>query len=137
MFTAGKRKYVVIGITVFLILAVTGLLSGVSVQALLIRAVLAALFFVLLTYVFISIIVTQVLSPDELPVELLDELSSEAAVTDTTEQYKGKQVDIVLPAEETLFEPLTPHQIDPQINKIINEDPERIAAMVKKMGLDE
>lgn len=136
---ANLRNYLYIGVFIFIIMTVTGLISEVSLPALLTRAFLAALFFSVLVGVVVAV-GRQFFPPEEhtVPAE---------QPADEGQPLRGTQVDIVLPAEEsivgepakkeTVFEPMAPRQIDPKLNKIINEDPERVASMVKKMGLEQ
>lgn len=137
MLTGGRQKYYYIGIAVFILILITGLLSGVSWQASVIRAILAAVFFSALSRGVVEFLAMQILSAGQAQPDT-GIIADQGTRSGAGEQpAKGRQVDIVLPAEETVFEPLAPQQIDPRLNKVINEDPERIASMVKKMGLEE
>lgn len=129
------RNYLYTGIAVFIIMVITGLLSEVSQTALLTRAILAAILFSVAAWGVVTFIMCPIIAPPEAEPEIQQE---PVIQSDAEEQpVRGTQVDIVLPAEESVFEPMAPQQIDPRLNQIINEDPERIASMVKKMGLEE
>jgi flagellar biosynthesis/type III secretory pathway M-ring protein FliF/YscJ len=113
---------------------ITGWVSGVTPSVLLVRAVFAAVFFAVVTWCVFTFIIKGILVP---PVQnQVTEKQPEAG----DQPVRGAKVDITLPAEEpdiqeTAFKPLAPQQIDPQLNRIIGEDPERVASLVQKMGL--
>lgn len=131
------RNYIYIGIIVFIIMVITGLLAQVSFPALVMRAVLAALFFSVLVLGVITV-GRQFFLPAEQAAENQPDVEEQPV--------RGTQLDIVLPGEDTVvnepdireqsFEPMAPQQIDPKLNNVMNEDPERIASMIKKMGLE-
>ena len=125
-----KHIYFYLGAVVLIMMVITGWLSGVTLKALLIRASLASLFFTLLTWVVVTYIIGGVIAPPEMSGDTQPEESGAQPVI-------GTQLDVILPAEETVFDPFAPSQIDPRLTEVINEDPERIASMVKKMGLEE
>ncbi|MFZ5641383.1 MAG: hypothetical protein ACOY4Q_11955 [Bacillota bacterium] len=134
-------NYIYIGIAVFVIMLITGLVSGVTPAVLLVRAVLAAVLFAAISWCVFTFIIKGILAPPDQT--QAPEEQSEAG----DRPVRGTQFDIVLPAEEpavqepvvqeTAFKPLAPQQIDPQLNRIIGEDPERVASLVQKMGLEQ
>lgn len=116
-------------------MVITGWLSGVSQSALLTRAMLAAVIFSVTAWGIVTYIMRPIIAPPETEPEIQPETEMQPEAEE--QPVRGTQLDIVLPAEESVFEPMAQQQIDPRLNKLINEDPERIASMVKKMGLEE
>jgi hypothetical protein len=123
------QKYCYVGIAVFVLMSLTGWLSGVSISALMIRASLASIFFCVITWGVVSFIAAQFKTDEQLEQDMVPEAEEQPV--------KGTQLDITLPVEEAVFEAMGQQQINPRLNEIIHEDPERIASMVEKMGLEE
>lgn len=144
-----KKAYVVVFMFIFAIELVIGLLSNVSLTASLARAFLDSIFFTGLLWGFIKFIRNYVIH------DVIKEL--ETKEDDQTE----KQIDITVtddnisisdlydnPSDshgqvaatkdnDKEFTSLTSQQIDPQVSKIINDNPERLAQIVRKMGFED
>jgi len=54
----------------------------------------------------------------------------DVTVSETPENHRQ-------PEERPDFVPLAARQIDPNLNNVINSDPEKVADIVRKMGFDE
>ena len=138
MFLANNRGFFPVFIIVFILMAIIGGLAGVSLKASLIRAFLAALFFMVLSWIVVKGVVSYVLQaePDETAEDLPDDVLPESDM--------GKHLDFTVSDsrsessnETTDFSPISAKQIDPNVEKVINSDPVRMAEMVKKMGFEE
>lgn len=147
-----SRLLVIVFLAVLLLIMFVGMLSGVSISASLFRAVLAAVFFTLLTWGFsnvikycgiLDLIVPPVKSEDEIVGANFDFTVSEALETDLLsepESVESQKTKSIITENKTQpdpdFGPLGARQIDPQVEKIINSDPKRMAEIIKKMGFE-
>lgn len=144
MTVGNKRIYAVIFLAVFVMIFTIGVVSEVSLTSALTRAFLAGLFFTLLTW-GIGKIIAQYVFPkagsgtgdfnlngslgsrlDLTVSETIDGIGDEIS----EEEADGN-------AQRNQFTPLTAKQIDPQLNKIINNDPKKMADIVRKMGFED
>lgn len=148
----GNRLLYIVFLAVFLLIMFIGLVSEVSVSATLLRAFPAAVFFTALTWGLLYLVKRYVIS--ELivpPVEIEEEttgtkfdftVSEEidmdiAPGTEPVDQGNNKPTiseNSIRPDQD--FGPLGARQIDPQVEKIINSDPKRMADIIKKMGFE-
>jgi hypothetical protein len=122
---------------------IIGVTSEVSLSVSLTRAVMAAGLFTVLTGVVGKVISVYVFPPE--PVDDLnlenENLGTNLDVTITESPKNTDQPGIapnnVPPVISDEFIPISARQIDPQVNKIINSDPQKVAEIVRKMGFEE
>lgn len=148
-----NRLLSIVFLAVFLLIMFVGLMSGVSVSASLLRGFLAAVFFTSLTcglsnlvtrYVISELIVPPVNIGDENVGTNFDFTVSEALDPDMVSVPGPVEPNNDKPATEGNniqpdqdLSPLGARQIDPQVEKIINSDPKRMAEIIKKMGFED
>ncbi|PKM80866.1 MAG: hypothetical protein CVU89_12045 [Firmicutes bacterium HGW-Firmicutes-14] len=141
--TADSRDvFAVVFIIVFLMILIIGIISGVSLPAGLVRSVLAAVFFTGLLYVTVWLITRYALTGSGKQPEKRRQAAGSRLDVKVTDDYAkvpdieitGNHVTEPVPGD---FNPLTGKQIDPDVERVINNDPERMAQLVKKMGFDE
>lgn len=151
MAVGNTRIYITVFLGVFILMFLIGVSSEVSLSAGFGRAVLAAAVFTALLLLVVQFI-TRYLFRD----------NSDEPVAHNANVTVGRNLDISadqpvsypLPTavpdpvgpDESLseptgfspdFVPLAAKQIDPQVSKIINSDPNKMAEIVRKMGLEE
>lgn len=143
-----KGFYTATFLLILIMMLTIGVNSGVSLSASLTRAIFAGGFFAALTWVIGKIILIYVFPP--LPVvdlmlenETVDNetLGTKLDVT-ATDPLTHSEQQITEPASvepnaSDFFTPMSARQIDPQVNKIINSDPQKVAEIVRKMGFEE
>lgn len=137
-----KRFYAGTFLLIFLMIFIIGVTSEVSLSACLTRAVMAAGLFTVLTWVVGKVILICVFPPEQ--VEGLntenENLGTNLDLT-VTESPDNNQPETppagVPPIASDEFIPISARQIDPQVNKIINSDPRKVAEIVRKMGFEE
>jgi len=133
-----RRAFVLVFIAVFILIFVIGVLSEVSLLSSFLRAVLAAVFFTVLSSGVVRAVSRFVISEQEKQ-ELTD-------INRRSVKQAGENLNITVsdpPADQVSsdngpeFIPLAARQIDPEVDKAINSDPRRMADIIKKMGFDE
>lgn len=149
--SGNRLVLMIIFISVFIIMMFTALSSEVSVLAGLKRALSAALFFTALSFGTYYVIAHYVIDDIKLPAnENIEEDSSVNEITGqmlditVSESTEEELEDISLPTDEDddnqsnqELNPLVTRQIDPNVEKVINNDPRRMAEIIKKMGFNE
>ncbi|MBU7008293.1 hypothetical protein [Phosphitispora fastidiosa] len=127
MFSGNNRVFGLAFIGVFFVILLIGLLSGVTLKAGLGRAFMAGLLFSVLLWALFKVI-----GRYALPIADIADSSS------PQNDYVGGQLDLTVSDSEEPkgFSPITAKQIDPDLERVINDDPERVAEIVKKMGYD-
>ena len=138
-----KSFYAGTFLLIFSMMLIIGISSEVSLSASFTRAVLAAGLFTVLTGVIckvVSVCVFPCEQADDLGVEDED-LGTNVDITITESPDNSNQPEAVftdVPSDNSEeFIPLSARQIDPQVSKIINSDPEKVAEIVRKMGFEE
>ncbi|WP_418790212.1 hypothetical protein [Phosphitispora sp. TUW77] len=126
MFSGYRRVLVLVFGTVFLLIMFIGLLSGVTLKACLGRAFLAGMSFSVLLWVLFRLI-------GKYALPLPDARESLFAQSHDV----GGQLDFTVSDPLDEFSPINAKQIDPDLERVINNDPERMAEIIKKMGNDE
>lgn len=128
---------------IFLMMLIIGIASEVSLSANLTRAVLAAGLFTVLTRVVGKIVSIYVFPPEQVDDSDAENenLGTNLDLTITDSPDNSSQPEAVPtdvpPGTSEEFVPLSARQIDPQVSKIINSDPEKVAEIVRKMGFEE
>ncbi len=123
MFSGNSRVFLLAFAGVFVLILFVGVLSGVSLKAGLGRAFLAGLLFSALLWITCRIITGYVVPQPDAGGDMPPQKDA-----------VGRQLDLTVSDSPGDFSPITPKQIDPDIERIINNDPERMAEIVKKMG---
>lgn len=143
MFFSSKGFYAGAFLLVFLMTFIIGVASEVSLSASFTRAIFAGIFFAVLTWIVGKVISVYVFPPaqiddvnpdnEELGTNIdLTIADSSAGLVQLAGDPAGGEPD-----SAEYFAPLAARQIDPQVNKIINSDPQKVAEIVRKMGFDE
>ena len=129
-----KAIYIISSVIMFLIMTFMGLMAQVSWNVVLLRAFLATLALGGVILV-LDIFINNFLLPTW---EEQDEDSLADLWQYNPGTHQGDLLNITLPEEAatTEFKPFAPQQINPDVEKIINEDPQRAAEIVRKMGLE-
>lgn len=141
-----KGIYAVIFLSVFFMILIIGVTSEVSLSASFNRAFLAAAGFTLLSWGLGRLMTTFVFQEpvmEEADTFLVERLGANLDLTvndpepsEQEEQFQPEQ-NLFKTTPAKVFSPLTAKQIDPQVNKIINSDPKKVAEIVRKMGFEE
>lgn len=143
MFFSSKGFYTGAFLLVFLMTLIIGVASEVSLSASFTRAIYAGGFFTVLTWVVGKVISTYVFPPGEIDdVNPKNEnlgTNVDLTITESVTDNGKPPVDPAggQPSAAANFTPLTARQIDPQVNKIISSDPQKVADIVRKMGFGE
>lgn len=148
----GNRLLYIVFLAVFLLIMFIGLVSGVSVSASLFRAFFAAVFFTALSWGLSLLVKRYVISELFVPVVNIEEetvgTKFDFTISETldpniasgsipVEHANNKSISVENNIEyDQDFGPLDARQIDPQVEKIINSDPKRMAEIIKKMGFE-
>jgi flagellar biosynthesis/type III secretory pathway M-ring protein FliF/YscJ len=136
--TGGKSFYTVVFLSVFFLILFIGMVSLVTYSASLIRAFLAAAFFTVLLWL-LGKLTRVVFLESQKSVENRQSNSGQMIDFSVSEpvDYNELTGKTKKDSSKNEFVPLKAKQIDPQITKIINNDPDKMAELVKKMGFDE
>lgn len=126
MFSGNNRVFVLVFTGVFFVILFIGLLSGVTLKAGLSRAFLAGLLFSVLLWILFRVIGRYALP-----------LPDQAESVSPQNPNVGRQLDFMVSDPPNDFSPIAAKQIDPDLERVINDDPERMAEIVKKMGYDD
>lgn len=136
MFVGKKSIFAAVFIVVFLMILVMGLAAGVSSIAGLKRAFYGAAFFTVFSWGITTLVNIYAIPVSEPP--LID------AEDEKNEESLGNKLDLTVsdeifsePIPASNFSPLSAKQIDPLVSKVINNDPDRMAEIVRKMGFEE
>ncbi len=121
----GNKIYALVFFAVFLLILIIGVLSEVSPVIGLVRAFLAAAFFTGLCWIAGKTVFKYALPGNR---------GQEKQKNSRNKPVQNNSANNSLEEE---FVPLRARQIDPQASKIIASDPEKMAEIVRKMGLDE
>ncbi|MHB8170452.1 MAG: hypothetical protein ACYDG6_02790 [Thermincolia bacterium] len=139
-----RAVYIISSIMMFLIMTLMGFAAQVSWNVVFLRAFLATIavgVIILVLDIFINNFL--LVPPEEQGEDSLTELWQ-----NSTGAHQGNLLNITLPEESffldgnreeaatTEFKPFAPQQINPDVEKLINEDPLRAAEIVRKMGLE-
>ncbi len=149
MTVGNKGIYAAIFLLVFLLILIIGVTSEVSLSASVSRALLSGLAFTAFFWAAGKLISIYVFPETK---EATDFTESDISA-DTSEMFLeanlgsnlGNNLDFTVSepvsgiVEEIpkQFTPLPAKQIDPQVNKIINSDPQKVAEIVRKMGFED
>lgn len=150
MAVSNIRLYITVFLGVFLTIFIIAVTSEVSVPAGLRRAFLGAGGFTVLFMVLGQIIARYIFfDPHEQPAAAdsnvppgfnLDVSAAEPVLYPETNTGSGSgrsaQPVVESNAHTTGFVPLSARQIDPQVSRIINDDPGKAAEIIRKMGLE-
>ncbi len=144
------KLYLSIGGIVFCFIFLVGLNSEVSLGASVYRGASAALIFCVVTFAISNIVKLLAFNQSDNtaaePAPKFDFKIDDAGVftnREATGSASPEPTPVVAPSTEQApnsnqsFEPFQAKQIDPQVSRIINNDPERMAELVRKMGLDD
>lgn len=128
---AKKLTFGMIILTIVLV-GLLGLIAQVSFSVIFVRALTAAVTIGFLTYITCFVLYSLILKDhiiDTYQETNIDFIANdEISLDEISNEGKTKTESI---------KPFTPTQINPNIEKIINEDPEKAADILRKMGLDE
>jgi flagellar biosynthesis/type III secretory pathway M-ring protein FliF/YscJ len=138
VFSGNSRVFGLAFTGVFLVILLIGLLSGVTLKAGLGRAFMAGLLFSVLLWALFKVIGRYALPIADTADSSFPENHHvggqlDLTVSDTSRETGGGFEDT---EEPNGFSPITAKQIDPDLERVINDDPERVAEIVKKMGYD-
>lgn len=148
---------------IFTLIVIIGLAAGVTFYVTLLRGAGAALVIGLLVYYFVRYINKQLIpafakKAREATAEMKKQLAQQAM--EKAEALKGSQIDFTAGQDEDIstllsntatndtsdhgednnsdqFQPFMPQQIDPNLEKILKENPQQAAEVVRKMGFDQ
>lgn len=135
--------YTAIFTLIFLMMFIIGVTSEVSVSASLIRAVISAVLFTVLTGVLGKVISVYVFPPtQDTEINPEDEnlgTNLDLTITDSTDQNTQPEAAVFTdpPNGSGEFIPISARQIDPQVTRIINDDPQKAAEIIRKMGFED
>lgn len=155
--TGGAKLLFIVFLAVFIMILSTALFSEVSLSASLVRAGTAATVFTVMLWgtfkIMSCFILSDIKAVDEaaatddiigrtLNITVADDLSNEQILKDNSQDIANNSAIAPQSSRDPEssfdeFSPLAAQQIDPQIEKIINNDPKRLAEIVKKMGFDD
>lgn len=137
----GKKVYfAVVFLVVFLMIFIIGIVAQVSLAVGLERALMAAALFTGLCWA-ISRFIKRYVVPDIIfeanDIHTAHSLGNnlDIKVSEPASNIQGAKLTKNNQVPE--FIPTTTNQIHPQVEKIINSDPKRLAEIVKKMGFEE
>ncbi|HWI54979.1 MAG TPA: hypothetical protein VNT57_04765, partial [Desulfobacteria bacterium] len=149
--SGNRLVFIIIFLVVFVMMMTIGLLSGVSIGAGFTRALWAAAFFTAIslgTSVIIARYVIDDIKPtgngddegNNLPEnenlgQMLDIMVSEPPLETEEPAPETSDTKDETPVKQSLG-PLVTRQIDPNVEKVINSDPRRMADIIKKMGFE-
>lgn len=150
---SGNRLiFTIIFVLVFVLMVSIGMIAGVSLGAGLKRALLAAVFFTAVSF-GTSVVIDRYVINDIKPTgnsedegDILPENENTGQMLDITiseslqETGEDIQESSGISDEGTFnqeINPLVTRQIDPNVEKVINNDPKRMADIIKKMGFKE
>ncbi len=163
--SGNRLVFITIFLIVFILMMTIGLVSGVSPGAGVIRALLAATFFTALSFGTLFLITRYVIDDIQLPDscdtegettpenentgQMLDimvsdpsekteeEAPAEPSNTNAEDIAENIAEDIAKDIYDEELSPLVTKQIDPNVEKVINSDPKRMADIIKKMGFED
>ena len=151
MAVGNTRIYITVFLGVFIFMLIIGVSSEVSLSAGLGRAVIAAAIFTALLLLVVHVITRYLFQDNSVePAAHSANVTVGRNLDISADQSVSYPLPTAVPGQarpnETLsepigsppdFVPLAAKQIDPQVSKIINSDPNKLAEIVRKMGLEE
>ncbi|KNZ70859.1 hypothetical protein Tfer_0539 [Thermincola ferriacetica] len=137
------KLFVLVGGLVFVFIFIVALSSDVSLWASLSRGLLGGGIFAVITLCLTNIVRIMAFNNSNYGDGIqsnrpkLDLRIDDHGVLETNTMREKPENNVQESGNELNFEPLQAKQIDPQVSRIINNDPKRMAELIRKMGLEE